>query len=94
MICLDDISASLKKRLIHHIGYIVSKNGFTQTQAAKEMSISRSRFCRIMGGHIKDVGEGRLIKCLLDLGYDIQITITPSQEKPGKVDVSGPDPHA
>lgn len=82
-----DMSLSLKIKLIEHIKSDIKKNGWTQTYAAKKMSISRSRFCRIMGGQINDVSEWRLIQCLIDLGNDIQITITKPKENNGNIRV-------
>lgn len=82
-----EISISIKKKLIEHIKSDIEKNGWTQTYAAKKMNISRSRFCRIMGGQVNDVSEWRLIQCLIDLGNEIQIKINKPKENNGSISV-------
>lgn len=84
----DDVSTFLKLKLIACIKRNVVQKGWTQTQAAEELGISRSRFCRLMGGHTEGTSEGRLIKCLTDLGNDIHILVTSTQTKPGHIEVN------
>ena len=83
----DGAATSLKLKLISYIREIVSQKGLTQTEAAKMLDISRSRFCRMLGGQTKDVSEGRLIQCIIDLGNDINITIMPVKDRSGKVQI-------
>ncbi len=83
----DDVSTALKLELIGCIRDMVAQKGWTQTEAAKNLGISRSRFCRAMGGQTRDIGEGRLIQCLVNLGNDIKIIITPALDHPGKIEI-------
>lgn len=86
--CHDDVSTFLKLKLIACIKSQIAQKGWTQTQAAKELGISRSRFCRLMGGHTEGTSEGRLIKCLTNLGNDIHIFVTPTRARSGHIEVS------
>ena len=88
----DDTSAVIKLQLVDCIREIIIEKGWTQTQAAQELSISRARLCRILGGQIKDVSEGRLLKCLTRLGRDIQINISHKHAGTGEVVVVNGSP--
>lgn len=84
----DDLSKNFKLKLIDCIRCVATQKGWSQTHAAKEFGISRSRLCRVLGGQTKDVSEGRLIQCLITLGSDIKIHITPAQDSTGNVEIS------
>ncbi|MBU2810281.1 XRE family transcriptional regulator [Acidithiobacillus thiooxidans] len=89
----EDITTPIKLKLIGYIRDMVVQKGWTQTEAAKNLDISRSRFCRIMGGQTKDISEWRLMQCLAMLGSDVKIFIVPTQCSQGKieiVDISAP----
>jgi predicted XRE-type DNA-binding protein len=81
----DDRIALLKLQLVTVLIRIIDEKGWTQTRAAQELSMSRSRLCRLLGGQYKEVGEGRLIKCITDLGRDVQISIGPEHEGYGHI---------
>ena len=83
----EDVTTHLKLELIRCIRDMVIKKGWTQTEAAKNLDISRSRFCRIMGGQTKDISEWRLLQCLVMLGSDIKIFIVPTQHSQGKIEI-------
>ncbi|MBE7567556.1 XRE family transcriptional regulator [Acidithiobacillus sp. HP-11] len=83
----EDTTESIKLKLIECIRGMVVQKGWTQTESAKNLNISRSRFCRIMGGQTKDISEWRLMQCLTMLGSDIKIFIVPTQCSQGKIEI-------
>ncbi len=83
----EDMTESIKLKLIECIRDMVVQKGWTQTESAKNLNISRSRFCRIMGGQTKDISEWRLMQCLAMLGNDIKIFIVPTQRNQGKIEM-------
>ncbi|MBU2840913.1 XRE family transcriptional regulator [Acidithiobacillus thiooxidans] len=83
----EDETISIKLKLIECIRDMVTQKGWTQTEAAKNLDISRSRFCRVMGGQTKDISEWRLMQCLAMLGNDIKIFIVPTQNSQGKIEI-------
>jgi predicted XRE-type DNA-binding protein len=83
----DDKTLPLKLELVAVLDRLIEEKGWTQTQAALELSMSRSRLCRLLGGEYKDVGVGRLIKCITNLGRDVQINIGQEHEGIGQVSV-------
>lgn len=81
----EDPSMALKLQLMGYLKEIIVEKGWNQTWAAKELGISRSRLCRLLGGDLKNVSEGRLVECLTTLGRDVQIFIGPEHRGTGTV---------
>lgn len=83
----EEMTKSIKLKLIECIKDMVAQKGWTQTEAAHNMNISRSLFCKMMGGQTKGVSEWRLMECLAVLGSDIKILIIPTQCSQGKIEM-------
>jgi predicted XRE-type DNA-binding protein len=55
----------------------------TQQDAAKRMGISQPKVSDMMRGDFSNLSERKLMDCLTRLGYDIEISVRPSQTKVG-----------
>lgn len=74
----------VKTGLVIEIRKAVRRLGLTQEAAAERMGISRPKLSDMMHGNFSNLSERKLIDCLNRLGYDIQITVKPSDEPVGQ----------
>ncbi len=81
----DDVFMSLKMQLVACISEIITQKNWTQTRAARELAVSRSRLCRMLGGQVDVESEGRMLRCLTSLGRDIHITVGPEHVGVGQI---------
>ncbi len=77
----------LRIELIDTLQHITIENGWTQTQAAKIMDISRSKLCKLFNGNFWVASEHKLLMCLLNAGYDIDIVIRRNTGSSGEVTI-------
>ena len=50
----------------------------TQLEASKIMGISQDKISNLLRGNFTRISEKKLMDCLINLGYDIKISIKPS----------------
>ena len=55
----------------------------TQLEASEVMGISQDKVSNILRGNFSRVSEKKLMDCLINLGYDIEISIKPSNTSVG-----------
>lgn len=66
-----------KAMLALHIEHLISINGWTQTEAAKQMGVTQPEVSQIINGRLKGFTLDRLFACLDALGQQVEIGIAP-----------------
>lgn len=69
----------LKARLVYQISEIISRNRFTQKEAAARLGIDQPKVSKLLRGHLHEFSTDRLLRFLNALDHDIEIII---REKP------------
>jgi predicted XRE-type DNA-binding protein len=65
----------LKAELVTRIQKVISAHNLTQTAAAKRLGLSQPDVSRLLNGQFRDVSVERLMRLLIRLGCDVDITI-------------------
>ena len=65
----------LKAELLTRIQGVISAHNLTQTEAAKRLGLSQPDVSRLLNGQFRDVSIERLMRLLIRLGCDVDITI-------------------
>jgi len=65
----------LKAELVTSIQGVISAQKLTQTAAAKRMGLGHPDVSRLLKGQFRDVSVERLMRLLMRLGCDVDITI-------------------
>jgi predicted XRE-type DNA-binding protein len=73
----------IKTGLVIEIRKAMRKLNLTQQEAAKLMGITQPKVSDMMRGDFSNLSERKLMDCLTRLGYDIQISISPTRNKVG-----------
>jgi predicted XRE-type DNA-binding protein len=63
----------LKLVIARAISRIVVGGGYTQNEAARIMGLDQPKVSKLLRGRLKEFSAERLIDCLLQLGYDIEV---------------------
>jgi predicted XRE-type DNA-binding protein len=63
----------LKIVIARAISRIVLGREYTQAEAAKIMGLDQPKVSKLLRGRLKEFSAERLIDCLLQLGYDIEV---------------------
>ena len=71
--------AKAKSDLAFLIRSIIKKKGLTQEQIAELMGIDQPKISKIMRGVLSEFTIDRLMKYLVSLGYDVEITAKQSR---------------
>ena len=72
---------ALKANLVHRIGKLIEKNGYTQKAAAAALGISQPDVSKMLKGQFRAFSLERLLKFLKALGQDVEITVKKSAGK-------------
>jgi predicted XRE-type DNA-binding protein len=84
---LDDLgfdrSFAVKSKLAIRIAKTVQELGLNQRDAAARMGISQAKLSHLTRGKFEGLSEGKLEECLVALGHDITITISPRHQGTG-----------
>lgn len=64
-----------KAEIARHIGEIISKNEFTQNEAAKILGISPPKISDLLRGRLSGFSTERLLRFVTALGRDVEISI-------------------
>ena len=78
----------LRADLMRKIAQIVAARGLTQVKAAELMGMDQPRVSALLNGRIGKFSTDRLLKALSDLGQDIEVRITPSKLRKGRLRVA------
>lgn len=85
---LPDAEERLRKApLGHAIGSAIREQGLTQVEAAERMGVTQPEVSRIVRGRVTGFTFERLLRCLVALGRDVDITIrnSPRQSESGEL---------
>ena len=85
-----------KARLADEITKVIAEKGLTQTAAAGVAREAQSQMSLVMSGHLQGFSANRLIRILLRLGRNVDITVTrtASARAAGRVKITGVGPAA
>jgi predicted XRE-type DNA-binding protein len=67
-----------KAQLAHQICEVIAARGLTQTKAAEMMGLDQPKVSALMHGKLDGFSAERLLRCLTDMGQEIEITIRPA----------------
>ena len=80
-----------KSRLADEIKKAIAEKGLTQTAAAAAAHEAQSQMSLVMSGHLQGFSANRLMRILLRLGRNVDITITRGH---GRITIKGTRPAA
>jgi len=84
---LDDLSLDqgfiVKSKLAIRIAKTVDELGLNQREAALRMGITQPRLSRLTRGKFDGLSQAKLEECLVALGHDVTINISPRHEGVG-----------
>ena len=66
-----------KAQLVRAIDRAVSERGWTEARAAAALGMDEPRLSALLRGHFDDIPLDQLLRCLRDLGHDVEIVIVP-----------------
>lgn len=70
----------IKKALFNEIESITKQKGWTQSQVQKETGIGQANYSMLKQGNYQRVSVGALISALRQLGYKVEIVVTPENK--------------
>lgn len=79
----DADKLKIKSGLVIEIRKAIRRLGLTQQDAAKRMGISQPKVSDMMRGDFANLSERKLMDCLNQLGYDIEIKVKQASEPVG-----------
>lgn len=79
----DAEKLKIKTGLVIEIRKAMRQLGLTQQAAAKRMGINQPKVSDMMRGDFSNLSERKLMDCLNQLGYDIEIKVKPATESIG-----------
>jgi len=79
--------ALAKAELAHKITVLIREKGITQAETAKLLRVDQPKVSALMRGRLTGFSLERLMRFLLLLGQDIQITVRASDRAPDKARV-------
>ena len=65
--------------LVIEIRKAIRRRGLTQQAVAKRMGITQPKVSDMMRGDFTNLSERKLMDCLTQLGYDIEISVRPAK---------------
>lgn len=75
----------LKVCIAGMITRIIRKGHYTQTEVAKIMGIDQPKVSKLLRGRLKEFKSDRLVNCLLQLGYDLELKAKKSSTTRGRI---------
>ena len=79
----DAHKLKIKSGLVIEIRKATRRLGITQQEAAKRMGITQPKVSSMMRGDFSNLSERKLMDCLNQLGYDIEIKLKPTSHSVG-----------
>ena len=81
----DAEKLKIKTGLVFQIQKAIHKLGLTQQEAAKRMGITQPKVSDMMRGDFSNLSERKLMDCLIRLGYNIEIKVSPAKSGYGSL---------
>src|SRR2546423_13263189 len=72
--------AEAKARIVDAIAALLDRRKVTQQKAGKLVHLTQPQISRLMRGDTREFSYERLMRVLMDLGQDVEITIRPSRD--------------
>ncbi|HEX4321373.1 MAG TPA: helix-turn-helix transcriptional regulator [Acidobacteriaceae bacterium] len=79
--------ALAKAKLAHKISMLIRERKLTQVQAARLLAIDQPKVSGLMRGRLTGFSLERLMRFLLLLGQDVQISVQPNDQTPARARV-------
>ena len=79
----DAEKLKIKSGLVIEITRAIRRLGLTQEEAGRRMGLPQPKVSGMMRGDFANLSERKLMACLTRLGYDIEITVRPTNESLG-----------
>jgi predicted XRE-type DNA-binding protein len=80
----DAEQLKIKSGLAIQITRAVRSLGLTQEEAGRRMGISQAKVSGMLRGDFSNLSERKLMECLNQLGYDIEIKVKPAANAVGQ----------
>lgn len=68
----------VKAQLVTKIADIIRQRGLTQDTAAKVLGLTQPKVSKLLKGQFRGISERRLLRCLTQLGNDVEIIVKPT----------------
>jgi predicted XRE-type DNA-binding protein len=75
----DADKLKIKTGLVVEIRKAIEARGLTQQAAAKRMGLTQPKVSEMMRGNFQNLSERKLMDCLTQLGYDVEIQVRPAK---------------
>ena len=84
-----------KSELVRHINKIIEQRGLTQVEAAELLGVNQPKVSALKRGRLTDFSIDRLMRFLVALGQEINISVHPASRAGLRVaEVTATDEHA
>jgi predicted XRE-type DNA-binding protein len=77
----------VKANLVTKIGEIIKKKRWTQQHAAKVLGMTQPKRSGMLRGQFRGISEEKMMRCLVNLGWNVQIVIRPARRMPSHIRV-------
>lgn len=74
----DSEDMIVKAQLATKIADIIRQRGLTQENAAKVLGLTQPKISKLLKGQFRGISERRLLRCLMQLGSDVEIFVKPT----------------
>lgn len=79
----DSEDMMVKAQLVTKIADIIRQRGLTQGRAAKVLGLTQPKISKLLKGQFHGISERRLLRCLTQLGRDVEIVVKPAARHRG-----------
>lgn len=76
----DAESMKVKAALVSRVASILKARRYSQTRAVEITGLPQPKLSAILRGQFRGVSEEKLMRCLMALGQDVKIVVTPSRK--------------
>lgn len=77
----DPETQLIKAELVRRIAALIRSEKLTQAEAARRMEMTQPDISKMLNGQFRPLSIERLMKCLVALGQDVTIDISPARAK-------------
>lgn len=78
----------VKAQLVTKIADVIRQRGLTQERAADILGLTQPKVSKMLKGQFRGISERRMLRCLMQLGRDVEIIIRPaSRHRNGRLTV-------
>ena len=71
----------VKAPLVNKIGEAIHSGKWSQSQVAEILGMTELELSKLLLGQFSDVGESKMLDCLVRLGYDVKIVVSPVHDE-------------